>query len=52
LQTKKARFEVHLEGATLLRTRFQQSNVIIADDRGRVIVANVAIGKIMGEWRI
>lgn len=52
LQTKKARIEVHLEGATLLRTRFQQAHVIITDDRGRVIVVNAATGKIMGEWRI
>ncbi len=49
LQAKKSRIEVHFEGASQLRARFQGTNIIFCDDRGRIIIANVITGKILSE---
>ncbi len=52
LREKKLRLEFQLDGATKMHARFQSGNVIVADDRGRVIVVNIERSKIVNEWRI
>jgi hypothetical protein len=52
LREKKLRFEIELHGATHVRARFQAGNLILVDDRGRVLVVNLERNKIVGEWRI
>jgi hypothetical protein len=52
LHENKLRLEVHLHGASKMHARFQAGNLILADDRGRVLVVNLERSKIVGEWRI
>lgn len=52
LREKKLRLEIRLDGATHMHARFQSSNIILADDRGRVLVVNVERNKLVNEWRI
>jgi serine/threonine protein phosphatase PrpC len=52
LRDRRLRFEMQLDGASMLRVRFQHRRMIIADDRGRVLVFHTETGKSSGEWRI
>lgn len=52
LREKKMHLQVRLEKTSRAHVRFQGPNMVVADDRGRVIVVNIERNKILHEWRI
>lgn len=52
LRDKRLLLEMHLEAARKVHVRFQAANIVIADASGRVLVIDVAQGKVVNEWRV
>ncbi len=52
LRTKTSRLRVNLDGATWVSMRFQGNKLVLADDRGRVLLIHIERAEVLAEWRI